>query len=46
MHGEGRWVEVDAGGSVEEVREEMGRLVDALSERKRGGGEKGKLWTV
>jgi len=44
VHGAGKWKEIDAGGTVEEVKESIGGLVDVLCSRE-GGGGKAKLWT-
>lgn len=44
VHGAGKWKEINAGGTVEEVKEAMGRLIDELASRE-GGGVKAKLWT-
>lgn len=45
VHGSERWRQVDAGGSVDEVRQKIGALVDIRTSPSREGGAKGKLWT-
>lgn len=45
VHGPGKWVRIDAGGTVDEVREAMANAVDELSAASEAGGVKAKLWT-